>query len=339
MYIDRNGNPRLADFGLLSILSDPTVPIQPISGGNSGTVRFMSPELIIPEKFGLRRSLLTKASDCYAFGMAVYETISGYVPFYETRHMGVFLKVVEGESPRRVHGFADNLWEMLELCWATQPSARPSIKDVLQCLEGISNPREPQPSPSLPVDEEMLDGSNDWVDGRFFWCPLFSANLQSSPFLIFLVAIDFPTNGKISTPYGCQGGSDPAANRRAAIPPSRSSADAVVLSKDARSFMIGYGFMFLFSHNLPLVPRVWKSDQITVWREHQNLPRGDSAISGIHYRTKLVRSQIACEHSIICTNACKDTETVRSSESKQPIHSSLFTGTNQIRRGSRSANS
>ena len=128
----------------------------------------MSPELIAPDKFGLKDGRPTMASDCYAFGMLVYETISGYEPFYETPDMAVFLKVVEGERPRRVDGFADNLWEMLELCWTPQPSARPNIKDVLQRLEGISNPQELQPSPSLPVDEEMLDGSNDWVDGRFF---------------------------------------------------------------------------------------------------------------------------------------------------------------------------
>ena len=168
VYIDRNGNPCLADFGLLPILSDLAIPTHLISDDNGGPVRFMSPELIVPERFGLRKSLLTKASDCYAFGMVVYETISGHVPFYEIPDVAVFVKIILGESPRRVDGFADNLWEMLELCWTPQPSARANIKDILQCLEGISNPQEPQPSPSLPVDEEMLDGSNDWVDGRFF---------------------------------------------------------------------------------------------------------------------------------------------------------------------------
>ena len=41
----------------------------------------MSPELIAPVEFGLTNSRPTTASDCYAFGMVVYETISGHVPF------------------------------------------------------------------------------------------------------------------------------------------------------------------------------------------------------------------------------------------------------------------
>ena len=82
--------------------------------------------------------------------------------------MAVPLKVVLGECPHRIHGFTDNLWEMLELCWTPEPSARPSIEEVLQCLQGISNLKEPQTSRPHPVDEEMLDTSNDWVDGRFF---------------------------------------------------------------------------------------------------------------------------------------------------------------------------
>ena len=128
----------------------------------------MSPELIAPDRFELRDDRPTMASDCYAFGMVVYEVISGHLPFHEDNDIAASLKVIAGEHPRRVHGFADNLWEMLGLCWAAQPNDRPSIEEVLQCLEGVSNPKEPQTSPPLQVDEEMLDTSNDWVDGRFF---------------------------------------------------------------------------------------------------------------------------------------------------------------------------
>ena len=38
-----------------------------------GTVRWMSPELLDPDRFGIADDRPTKASDCYALGMVVYE--------------------------------------------------------------------------------------------------------------------------------------------------------------------------------------------------------------------------------------------------------------------------
>ena len=38
-----------------------------------GTVRWMSPERLLPEMFGFDNSRPTKQSDCYEFGMVIYE--------------------------------------------------------------------------------------------------------------------------------------------------------------------------------------------------------------------------------------------------------------------------
>jgi serine/threonine protein kinase len=99
----------------------------------------MSPELIDPQRFGFKNSRPTKSSDCYALGMVIYETISGHLPFYEYPNLTVFVKVLEGKRPSRQSGFADGLWEMMELCWTPQTAARPRIEDVLQCLEEINS--------------------------------------------------------------------------------------------------------------------------------------------------------------------------------------------------------
>ena len=107
----------------------------------------MSPELIAPERFGFENSRPTKASDCYALGMVIYETISGKLPFHRYTYPTVILKVLEGERPPRGVGFAGGLWKMLEQCWSSQPKNRPSIEDVLHCLEVPSNLLEPPPPP------------------------------------------------------------------------------------------------------------------------------------------------------------------------------------------------
>ena len=117
----------------------------------------MSPELIAPHRFGLEDSHPTKSSDCYALGMVIYETISGHLPFHKHADLVVFTKVLEGERPPREVGFTDSLWDMLGLCWAPQPDARPSVEEVLQYLE-----RPPQSLETpLGIDEDMDEG-DDW---------------------------------------------------------------------------------------------------------------------------------------------------------------------------------
>ena len=144
ILIDKTGTARLADFGLLTVISEPTNHFASSSHAHGGTARWMSPELIDPEEFGFEKYRPTKASDCYALGMVIYEIISGHLPFHEYTDLTVFVKVLKGTRPRRGRGFTSNLWKMLELCWKPQPDARPDIKDVLLCLQQVLNPPEPE---------------------------------------------------------------------------------------------------------------------------------------------------------------------------------------------------
>ena len=156
ILIDKAGHARLADFGLLTIISDPANCLSSNSCTQGGTVRWMSPELIDPCRFGLE-SQPTKSSDCYALGMVVYETISGNVPFHKHTDLTVLAKVIGGEHPPRGRWFTESLWNMLGMCWGFQPKDRPSIEDVLECLEMAPSSLE-QPSPGLDDETEEYDG-------------------------------------------------------------------------------------------------------------------------------------------------------------------------------------
>ena len=140
ILIDQTGHARLADFGLLAIIRDPTNVLTSSTYSQGGTARWMSPELIDPQQFGLKSSRPTESSDCYAFGMVIYETISGNLPFHEDADITVFVKVMQGKRPPRGATFRKDLWGMLERCWESQPSSRPSIGDVLRCLGACTNP-------------------------------------------------------------------------------------------------------------------------------------------------------------------------------------------------------
>jgi serine/threonine protein kinase len=173
ILIDQIGNPLLADFGLATIISDPRNFVETTQGPTGGTVRWMSPELIDPRKFGFEKRRLTVASDCYALGMVIYEIISGHIPFHKIPHYAVPLEVSNGIRPLRDRPFPDRLWEMTKLCWETQPDARPRIRGVLECLESISNSQEPPISPSAPTNTETWsvsdvgDSTSD-TSGTFF---------------------------------------------------------------------------------------------------------------------------------------------------------------------------
>jgi len=99
----------------------------------------MSPELLAPDQFGFKDSQPTKESDCYALGMVILEVVSGRVPFATLSEFTVIRKVVKGKHPERPEGvegtwFTDDLWQTLNLCWATRPESRPTIGVVLEPL-------------------------------------------------------------------------------------------------------------------------------------------------------------------------------------------------------------
>jgi len=159
ILIDETGCARLADFGLLTIISYPANFLSSSSYLQGGTVRWTGPERINPQEFGFKDGRPTESLDCYSFGMVIYETISGNPPFYEHADMTVLVKVLKGEHPSRGIEFTESLWKMLEMCWAFQPSNRPSIENVLKRMDTVSISLE---SPFSGASEEMEKGGDGW---------------------------------------------------------------------------------------------------------------------------------------------------------------------------------
>ena len=163
ILIDKDHHARLADFGLLTITSDSTNFAPSSSHMTSGTMRWMSPEILDPDLFGFKDSRPTKESDCYALGMVVLEVLSGRPPFTPDKDFIVIRKVIDGERPGRPEGpegawFTDDLWRMLELCWEVRPNSRPSIEAVLECLERVSGAWKP---PFHEVGEDIGTNRDD----------------------------------------------------------------------------------------------------------------------------------------------------------------------------------
>ena len=161
--VDKGGSARLADFGLLTVVSDSTHPTTSTSSEGSGTIRWMSPELLDSERFGFDNARPTKESDCYALGMVILEILTGQVPFPCYNTTAVIRKVVDGECPNTPQGpeavwFTDALWGLLKRCWSPQPKLRPTVAGVLEYLELGSATWEPL---SLSTDNDYRVDSND----------------------------------------------------------------------------------------------------------------------------------------------------------------------------------
>ena len=155
----------------------------------------MSPELLDPERFGCENGRPTKGSDCYALGMVILEVLTGKPPFSNYNSLIVTSKIVEGERPGRPQGgeavwFTDDLWEMLEQCWSSQPERRPAVDTVLRWLEQGSTAWQPLPPDS---DDYARSDSDDQSDSTLSHDP----SVDPSIFL-HLVPSHSPSNGLFS---------------------------------------------------------------------------------------------------------------------------------------------
>ncbi|KAJ7240626.1 kinase-like domain-containing protein, partial [Mycena haematopus] len=143
ILIDRHGRARLTDFGLAAFVeSDATIK----SSTRSGSVRWMSPELLSPPPgVSFKR---TTASDVWAFGCVCGEIWSeGIAPFSHFSHeMGIILALVDpANSPeerpyqtqpadKRGTLMPERLWELGQWCWKYDASERPAVQVIFDML-------------------------------------------------------------------------------------------------------------------------------------------------------------------------------------------------------------
>ena len=147
ILIDQDGHARLVDFGLLTV-SDTTTSSSPEL---PGTLRWISPERLDPDRFGLEDGRATKESDCYAFGMVIFEVLAGtgWLPSSYDRVVISIMAMIE-QRPERPQGaeavwFTDDLWGILEQCWSPEPKGRPTAETILEHLERGSTSWQPLP--------------------------------------------------------------------------------------------------------------------------------------------------------------------------------------------------
>ncbi|OCH91487.1 kinase-like protein, partial [Obba rivulosa] len=137
ILVNGQGVACITDFGLSVVLcyennSSTASVVQ-------GSLRWMAPEILDPEEFGVERAYLTRESDIHSFSLAMLEIFTGAIPFNDCpRDATVILRVIKGIRPQRppqtIDGLTDGVWNLMEECWQPDWRKRPDIKRVLEYL-------------------------------------------------------------------------------------------------------------------------------------------------------------------------------------------------------------
>ncbi|GAB9477594.1 Tkl protein kinase, partial [Globisporangium polare] len=108
VLIGSDGDAKIADFGLSSILNSAEVRIDP---RKQGAVQWRSPEY-------LRGERLTLASDIYAFAMLILEAMTGQPPWGRMIDAAVGIQVKRGGFPLRPESLSDAQWNLIKMMCA-----------------------------------------------------------------------------------------------------------------------------------------------------------------------------------------------------------------------------
>ncbi|KAJ8083240.1 hypothetical protein PM082_009112 [Marasmius tenuissimus] len=126
----------IADFGLSRITDTNGLRITTSTTRPVGTARWLAPELLVGSGGP------SKESDVYSYACVCYEIFTGLQPFPElANEMTVAFNVAQGKRPSRPEGapeLSDVMWALMNVCWDTNPSSRPSASHVLEKVERIA---------------------------------------------------------------------------------------------------------------------------------------------------------------------------------------------------------
>ena len=164
----------------------------------------MAPELLYPQMFGLNDARVSKQTDIYAFGIVVYEVLTGCPPFGAggRRQAEIILRVIEGQRPSEPEkagdiGFGGGTWELTQQCWNQDRDKRPTVEKIRKHFHRVAGTSKVTPPGPTISGRESGHTSTSEPDtsgsGNFSQCPPLIPSLrQTSPRTNFQPVYSFP---------------------------------------------------------------------------------------------------------------------------------------------------
>ena len=124
---------KLLDFGLCTCIRRSTdLDDRYTMTGGTGSLRYMSPEVSLGVPYN-------EKTDVYSFGILLWYMATGRTPFDGWDVKELFRRVTRGgERPRCEPGWPYAFRTLLETCWDSIPSKRPSFLEIFNTLEQIA---------------------------------------------------------------------------------------------------------------------------------------------------------------------------------------------------------
>lgn len=131
-----DGRIKLGDFGLARAVSANTTTGQALLG----TIAYLSPELVT-------RGVADARSDIYAFGIMLYEMLTGEQPFTGEQPMQIAYQHANSDVPAPSLKSPDTSPELDELVvWATQRDPEKRPRDAMEAIDYLQRVRKGLPS-------------------------------------------------------------------------------------------------------------------------------------------------------------------------------------------------
>ncbi|KAI6013510.1 kinase-like domain-containing protein [Pisolithus marmoratus] len=172
------GRALVTDFGC-SYRPNPS-PGLSVDPPRGGSVRWLAPE-------NLDTYAISQKADIWAYGITVLELFSRKDPFPEAnKDVPIMRRISEGPPSRpsdelTCFRLSDRWWSMCLECWNSEPSARPTIKDIMAKIEELSERGEDEQGVNndsrgeLTACEKVLKWAGWlWARLRQFYLILFS---------------------------------------------------------------------------------------------------------------------------------------------------------------------
>ncbi|TPX63279.1 hypothetical protein SpCBS45565_g06735 [Spizellomyces sp. 'palustris'] len=123
-----DGTVKLTDYGLTSPIYNPRATL---SNRYLSNAEWLAPEILR----GYDPTINRKAVDVYAFGMMLHEIVTRGWPYEDMNSMHVGMRVLLENMRPEIPGYVPgNLAQLMTMCWALEPSSRPSFTSALEIL-------------------------------------------------------------------------------------------------------------------------------------------------------------------------------------------------------------
>ncbi|KAG2501064.1 hypothetical protein HYH03_000883 [Edaphochlamys debaryana] len=129
VLLDESGAAKVADFGIAKI-KDRT--LMSTRNAHAGTPAYMAPEQFEGRPVG-------EKVDVYAFGVTLWECLTGEQPWAELQNpmQVIFVVGVQCQRPPLPPTTPPDLAALIAACWADDPAARPAFVEVIGALRGL----------------------------------------------------------------------------------------------------------------------------------------------------------------------------------------------------------